>query len=222
MTEKKLQPEIVYEDRDILVCYKPAGLPVQTAGLGTKDLMSVLLTMLREREENGTLPSLYVVHRLDQPVQGLLVLARSKKAAAGLSAQAQDGRMEKEYLARVCAAPDMLTAGKEKELTDWLVHDRKKNVSCVAEKGCNGAKEARLSFTPVHDDLVRIRLYTGRHHQIRVQMAHAHMPLLGDRKYGTDTSLQFPALCAASLSFCHPRTGKRMTFSVKEEQILFR
>lgn len=282
---------ILYEDKDILVCHKAAGVPVQSAGVGTKDLESILLNYLRERQqaERGDkagkgrsdsqgLPYLGIVHRLDQPVEGILVFAKNKKAAAGLSRQISDGRMKKVYLAVCCVdkgsdsvdkSPDLSAgrsgkaasvsagsfeseSGKESEggadkkktektekaekaethLTDWLKKDARTNTSSVVSRDTPGAKKAELEYCVLQERtirgkeyaLVRIRLLTGRHHQIRVQMANAGLPLYGDRKYNVrqqeycipeydremGNSLK---LCAAELTFRHPGTGKEMHFS---------
>lgn len=217
---------IIYEDSDILVCHKEAGLPVQSARPGQKDLESMLLTYLREKEDADHVPYLAVVHRLDQPVEGLLVFARNKKAAAGLSRSVQDGRMKKTY--RALCVPDRNFYKKvddiprEGTLRDYLVKDSRTNLSRVAEPGTKGAREAVLDFRVLRagDDsgtggrvLLEINLHTGRHHQIRVQLSHAHLPIAGDRKYGnSETELPFPALCAYRIEFPHPRTGKRLSF----------
>ena len=245
--------KIIYEDSAVLVCFKPAGLPVQSAGLRTQDLEHQLLSYLSAEEtvsaKNGE-TGLFVVHRLDQPVQGLAVFAKTAGAAAELNRQNQGQEMKKEYLALVYPEADAAgqsSCGEEgrlpgavMQLEDWLLRDGRTNRSTVVPAGTRGAKKARLSFTDVTGDpaydgggnreismvsrLMKIRLYTGRHHQIRVQLSHAGFPIIGDRKYGDDTSslLRFPALCAYHLSFTHPRTGERMDFALKAEEIRFR
>lgn len=175
--------EILFEDRELLVCRKPAGLPVQSASFGTKDMVSMLRTYLAEKGAKGGVPYVGVVHRLDQPVEGVIVFAKNQKSAAGLSAQAADGRMEKVYQAVVLGNP-----GPEGHLTDWLLKDGRTNTSRVVEPGTKGAKKAELSYRTLAEKdgktLVEIRLHTGRHHQIRVQFAKMGTPLWGDRKYG--------------------------------------
>lgn len=221
--------EIIYEDGQILVCKKEAGLPVQSGRVQTMDLESMLRNHLRENHHDGKEPYLGIVHRLDQPVEGLLVFAKTKKAAASLSAQVQDGRMEKIYLA-VAA----ISSGKLREegvLENWLVRDNRTNSSRIVEKKIAGAKSARLKYEILQrrgipgggeEALVQIRLFTGRHHQIRVQMAGAGMPLVGDRKYGPSAATEKEmtekkkkislALCARTIRFIHPATGRRMEF----------
>lgn len=246
---------IEYEDRDVLVIYKEAGLPVQSGRTWRKDLVSGLKNHLAQRMgTSGPLPGmsgepyLGIVHRLDQPVEGLLVFAKTPQSAARLSAQAAGGgmrapgkdmsasrEMEKAYQALVC--PDAVSyplaiegMKKEVRLVDWLGRDRSTNMAFIALEGEKDAKRAELTFRTVwiRDSraLLEIHLYTGRHHQIRIQMAHAHMPILGDRKYGIgmeghtedrdhgDDKKPPLCLCASNLSFIHPTTKKRMNFSV--------
>lgn len=240
---------ILYEDKEILVCRKSSGIAVQSARLGEKDLVSILNNHLAEqakmREASGNgakkkkaaggagFEPIRVIHRLDQPVEGVLVFAKTKKAAAGLSKQVTDGTMKKTYQAVCCVTEEgrkwLEDAAKWHTLTDYLVKDTRTNTSSVTEKGRKDAKEARLSFriaARLGDlALAEIELDTGRHHQIRVQMAHAGLPLYGDvkyhaawRQYVTDG----PALCASRLEFVHPTTGKRMAFETKPEREIFK
>lgn len=213
--------KILYEDGQILVCVKPAGIPVQSASVGTKDMVSILRNYRMEKERE-----LYVglVHRLDQPVQGVMVFAKTKAAAADLSRQVSDGRMKKQYLAVVCGKP----AEKEGVLVDYLLKDGRTNTSSIVKKETKGAKRAELSYRIVREmqgfALAQINLVTGRHHQIRVQMAGAGMPLAGDRKYnrgeGADAS-KYVALAAHRLEFFHPVTGKKLCFEEEPEGELF-
>lgn len=225
------QNRILHEDNDIIVCHKPAGIATQTARVGQADMVSEIANYLTEkREGGGKSPYVGVVHRLDQPVEGILVFAKNKPAAADLSRQAAGEDMEKEYLALVCGR-DMRRSG---ELTDYLLKEGKTNTSRVVPMEVKGAKEARLSYEVLWEKppeaLVKICLYTGRHHQIRVQMANAGMPLLGDHKYAGEEALALSerrgirqtALCAYRLSFIHPKTGQRMRFEIKPEGAAFR
>ncbi len=215
-------PVIVYEDSDIIVCEKEAGVPVQSARIGTKDMVSILKNYRSTSENISGEPYIGVVHRLDQPVQGLLVFAKTKEAAASLSAQAAGDGMKKYYLAVVCGEA-LCTEG---ELTDYLLKDGKTNSSRVVKEGTKDAKKAKLSYRILNRKnnlaLVEIRLFTGRHHQIRVQMANAGMPLYGDQKYGAGTAAPgILALCAYKLSFKHPGTGKTMEFSCRPKGSIF-
>lgn len=229
---------ILYEDKDIIVCHKPAGIATQTARVGQADMASEITNYLKDaRPDSKKLIYVRVVHRLDQPVEGILVFAKNKATAAALSKQAAGERMEKEYLAVVCGK-EIPQSG---ELTDYLVKDGRTNTSRIVPPEVKDAKRAVLEYEvleqklPEEDDpcrlaLVRIRLHTGRHHQIRVQMANAGMPLLGDHKYADDVTLAMTkrlgtkeiALCASRLAFDHPGTGERMQFQITPEGAAFR
>lgn len=250
--------KILYEDKDLLVCHKPAGIATQTARIGQADMASEMENYLARNlpqgiaNNNSARPHIHVIHRLDQPVEGILVFAKQASAAAALSTQAAGEGMEKEYLALVS---DQRGEGERKQsgtLTDYLIKDGKINTSRVVPPEIKGAKEARLQYEILQEEspevlfpakrntaegeterryaLVRIRLYTGRHHQIRVQMANAGMPLLGDRKYADQAAVALSenlgireiALCAYRLSFCHPKTGERLHFEIMPEGAAFR
>lgn len=204
--------KIIYEDAQLIVCEKPAGLAVQNASFGKKDLESMVRTHLAEKGGKAN-PYLGIVHRLDQPVQGLVVFAKSPKAAADLSRQVQDGTMKKEYLAVVCGKLPQ----KKGTLEHYLKKDAKKNTSAVVSKNVPGAKRAVLDYEVLEEtgsrQLVKISLHTGRHHQIRVQMAASGAPLYGDRKYNPDADGQDGlALCANHLVLKHPANGKMAEF----------
>lgn len=215
--------EILFEDKQVLVLYKPAGIPVQSGRVGTKDLVSMVKNYLAG--ESRREPYVGLVHRLDQPVEGLIVFAKTRQAAADLSAQAAGHEMKKEYLAVVCGIPK----NEEGTLRDLLIKEREGNRSRIARPGESGAREAALTYRVLAKKeeraLLRIRLLTGRHHQIRVQMAHAGFPLYGDNKYNPDFSdteyrVQ-PALCAAGLAFQNPTTQKRSEFEIVPRNPIF-
>lgn len=213
---------ILYEDEELVVIHKPAGLPSQTKRLGQKDAASLLKNYLAEK---GETPYAAFINRLDQPVEGILLAAKTKDAAASLSAQLARHEIEKYYRAVVfCGNGRPLTEGMEEELADYLKKDGKTNMSFVVKKEESGAKRAVLQYRVlrVKDDLAElsIRLMTGRHHQIRVQMAHAGLPIEGDRKYGRCGEGNI-ALCAAGLSFCHPKTGKKIEVGTEPKHPLF-
>lgn len=209
---------ILYEDNDLIVVEKPAGVPVETSRIGLADMVSLLRNHLAV--PGGKVPYLGMVHRLDQPVQGVMVFARNQKAAGNLSAQIAKGEMEKTYLAVVNGQ-----AREQASLTDYLLKDGRTNTSRIVPKGTKGAKEARLSYERMANtetlSLVRIHLFTGRHHQIRVQMAGAGLPLYGDQKYNPNPVGTSVALCAYQLTFRHPSTGKKLTFSCTPAQEIF-
>jgi len=205
---------ILAEKEDFLVVYKPAGLAVQTAALTGDDIEHFL------KREGKTV--LAPVNRLDQPVEGLVLFAKNSKAAAFLSAQLSDGRMEKEYL----AACDGLPKENYAEAVDYLLTDKRTNLSKTVPPGTKGAKKAVLSYTLLETQedisLLKVRLVTGRHHQIRCQLANLKLPICGDMKYNTYFKGKgFPALCAFRLSFIDPGSKKKVSFSVSPENPVF-
>lgn len=221
--------DILYEDKDIIVCHKKPGIATQTSRLGEPDMLSILKNYLR---------SSYIglIHRLDQPVEGILVFAKTKEAAAGLSAQNEGETMSKKYYAAIAQEGEIR---EEAVLVDFLMKSGRENISKVVDKEVKGARRSELSYRIVKSlqqengqrtALVRVKLGTGRHHQIRVQMANAGMPLLGDTKYGSEKSkclsmdmgIKSVALCAYDLEFVHPKTGKKMNFMIEPSGNAFR
>lgn len=239
--------KIIYEDKDIIVCHKMAGLPVQTGKIGVQDLVSELKNYLAKTQQGKSpqtakQPYLGVVHRLDQPVEGVILFAKNQAAAGALSKQLTTGIMNKCYYAVAAGLPENENA--KGVLTDYLIKDNKTNSSSVVSKelvmGGNipkDAKESKLEYSFIKKAgdgdktyaLYDIHLLTGRHHQIRVQMANAGMPLLGDRKYGgeisekisTKLNVKNVALCAYKLEFTHPVTKKKMEFKIVPEGKIF-
>ena len=216
---------LLYEDSSVIVCHKPAGLAVQTNRIGSPDLASLLKNHLSQTSAGKTgspkSPYLAVIHRLDQPVEGLLVFAKTPKAAKELNRQLTSSGFGKHYLAVVRGCPQP----REGTLEDYMVKDGRINTSRICAKGTPGAKCARLSYRVRETDgdtsLVEIRLDTGRHHQIRVQMAHLGCPLIGDRKYGAPGPGEKEStgplkLCAYKLEFAHPEGGRKMEFVLEE------
>ena len=185
--------EIIYSDRDLAVCIKPVGL----------DSEHDIPVMLKEALGGDVFP----IHRLDKNVGGVMVYARTKQAAAVLSKAVQDGQMVKEYVAMVHGTPP--------ETGDWedlLFKDSGKNKVFVVKKERRGVKKARLEFRRLsagEESLVRIRLHTGRSHQIRVQFSSRGFPLVGDHKYGSRDEKQAPMLFSCCLSFPWKGQGKR-------------
>ena len=214
----------LYEDDELLVINKDAGTPVQAGKMRIMDLEGIIKRELYMRNPKGGEPYLGIVHRLDQPVEGVLVIAINPKAAAALSKQVTDGTMKKHYLALVCGKP----SEKEGTLVDYIQKDGRSNTSIVVPIGTKDAKRSELNYKVLKENeetaLLEIELLTGRHHQIRVQMANAGWPLYGDTKYNPafaeTTGYVQTALCAYKLSFVHPRTGKRMEFSIEPDNLL--
>lgn len=186
--------EILFSDRDIVLCVKPVGLDSEIQ-------MPAAL-----KETLGG--EIYPVHRLDKNVGGVMVFARTQAAAAGLSKAIQEGKLIKEYVA--------LVHGNPPESGDWedlLWKDSRKNKVFVVKRMRGGVKKARLEFTRLtsgEESLVRIRLHTGRSHQIRVQFASRGYPLVGDHKYGARDNVPAPMLYSCKLTF--PHKGKRLEF----------
>ena len=238
---KDVRECILYEDKDILVCHKPAGIAVQSGRVGSMDLESLLKNYIAQKKP-GKIPYLAVIHRLDQPVEAVLVFALNPKAAAALNRQMTMGEISKTYLAvtdvkRESVLQKESTDTKEEEkvqmicLTDWLCKDNKTNSSSVVPAGTAGGKKAVLYYKILESRevqgqkrcMVQVRLETGRHHQIRVQLSHAGMPLVGDRKYNpVKNSREALALCSIQLEFTHPESGKKMKFQVAPTGTAFR
>lgn len=195
---------ILYEDRDICVCIKPCGIVSEEGGL--PDRLS---------DELGG--KFFCVHRLDKAVGGVMVYARNERAAASLSKQTAERRMEKQYLAVI---PDGLE-GDEGVLEDLLYRDKAKNKSFVVKRMRRGVKDARLDYRVLERRdglaLVRVKLHTGRSHQIRCQLASRRCPILGDVKYGSSVRREKIALWSASIAFEHPAKRQRMEFSAMPE-----
>lgn len=206
------KPNILYEDMQILVAVKEAGVAVQSASIGQADMESRIKTWLagttRER-----VPYLGIVHRLDQPVEGLVIFARTRQAAADLSRQLTRNHIKKWYLAVV---EKELPPGEERTLEDYLKKNRQQ--ATVTEASDPSAKKAVLSYRVLASQkgrsLLMIRLETGRFHQIRCQLSHRGMPVAGDVRYGGTKACggKTIALCAWKLGFKHPETGREMTF----------
>ena len=214
---KKL--DIIYEDNDIILVHKLAGVATQTKRLGQQDMESLLKNY---RVQKGEPPYVGIVHRLDQPVEGIMMFAKNQKAAASLSKQVQQHMIGKYYYAITEHIPEE----KKGVLEDYLVTDKKANVTRVLEvdeiekiKNFQDVKKAKMEYevVDIKEDktLIRLKLHTGRQHQIRVQMAHMGCPLVGDSKYGDGASRNGLALCSYCLEFRHPETGKEMKFFVK-------
>lgn len=191
--------DILYSDRNIIVCIKPVGLDSE------QEVPSAL------KEQFGG--EIFPIHRLDKNVGGVMVYARTKQAAAELSKAVQEGTMVKEYVAMVHGTPP--------ESGDWedlLWKDSKKNKVFVVKRQRGGVKKARLEFTRLiagETSLVRIRLHTGRSHQIRVQFSSRGFPLVGDHKYGSRDEKTAPMLFSCCITF--PYRGEIRRFDALPE-----
>lgn len=221
------QLNIIYEDEDIILCHKLAGVATQTKRLGQQDMESLLKNY---RVKKGEPPYIGVVHRLDQPVEGIMVFAKNQKAAASLSKQVQQHVIGKYYYAVSNSVPS-LTEGV---LEDYLLTDKKTNFTQVVEVNDDKwsatdlpkeIKKAKLEYKVVgikgNKTLFDIKLHTGRQHQIRVQMSHMGCALIGDSKYGDAQSREGLALCSYRLEFLHPKTNKKMEFEIQPQGKVF-
>ena len=203
---------VLYEDNHLLVVEKPANVPVQADASGDEDLLTACKGYIKEKYQKPGEVYLGLVHRLDRPVGGVMVFARTSKAAARLTEQFSAHKALKRYAAVVeGVAPG---AGR---LTDWLRKDESTNTTSVVLAGASGAKEARLSFRTLAREkglsLLDVSLQTGRPHQIRVQLSHAGLPIRGDQRYNPDARVgEQIRLWAYALTIAHPTLKEPMTF----------
>ena len=209
MGDGKVMINIIYEDNHLLVVEKPINVPVQADKSGDEDLLTMLKKYLKEKYNKPGEVYLGLVHRLDRPVGGVMVFAKTSKAASRLSKQVQKHEFKKIYMAVI--------EGKVSEsgtFKDKLKKDEKTNITRVSEDG----KEAELSYSLIgfinNLSLVRISLKTGRSHQIRVQFASRKIPLYGDQKYNPNAVKDQIALFASRLEFKHPVTKEVMSFEL--------
>lgn len=210
--------DVIYEDGYITVCVKEAG--VLSEEDNNKRSMPRLL---KERYANESKKDVYTVHRLDKNVGGVMLFARTQKAASILTAAIRERDFLKEYIAVVYGAlPE-----KEGVFNDLLFHDASQNKTYTVKKMHKGVREATLHYECVcslqHGEktlsLVKVKLDTGRTHQIRVQFASRRLPLVGDGRYGSGDKGDRPALWAHHIAFIHPKTGKPMDFKVSPPNI---
>ncbi len=204
--------KILHEDNEIIVAVKERGLLSEESE--TKPNMVTELKKITGGE-------IFPVHRLDKEVGGVIVYAKTKKAASELSKQVVERTMEKTYLALCEGVPEE----KSGVLEDLLFFDKAKNKSYTVKKERKGVKKAVLTYEGVESKngrtLLKVRLMTGRTHQIRVQFASRKMPLVGDRRYGSKAESKVIALWSFSLSFIHPKTGERVEFSESSDENVF-
>ena len=203
--------EIIYQDKDIIVCVKPAGVLSTDEPGGVPELVR---TALGDPNAN-----VRTVHRLDQTVSGLMVLARRSKAASELSRQIREGGFEKEYVAVIHGKPSK----DQDQLRDLLLRNKQERKTYIVTEPGKDVQEAILDYRVLNraEDLsrVRIRLHTGRTHQIRVQFSGRGWPLVGDRKYGNPVETCNIALWSYRLAFNHPYSGKPMEFILEPPEI---
>lgn len=212
-----MRPVILYEDKEIIVCEKKPGMPVQSDRSLDMDLLNQIRNYLHEQSGQQ---ELYVglVHRLDRPVGGVIVFAKTPQAAKELSRQVQAREIKKEYLCIVEKDLSEQVGAGSVTLEDYMVKDAKNNISKIVPSTQKGSKRASLSYEVLEvcdgRSLLKVELHTGRHHQIRLQMATHVAGLLGDRKYNAKGSTvpgnTGVALYAHALTLVHPKTKKMM------------
>lgn len=211
---------ILYEDNHCLAVLKPARLLVAGDQTGDPSLLEEAREYLRLKYAKPGNVYLGLVHRLDRPVSGVVLFARTSKAAGRLSAQFRENRVDKVYQAVVEGHPALPAA----ELVDWVYKDTATNVVEVVPSGTAGSRECRLSYRQLRAGagwtLLEVVPVTGRSHQIRVQLAEQGMPIVGDRKYGARRGLAGAiALHAAELRFEHPTRGERIVVSAAAPEL---
>ena len=210
---------VIYEDNHIIVVEKIVNIPSQGDKTGDVDMLSSIKDYLREKYQKPGNVYLGLIHRLDRPVGGVMVFAKTSKAAARLSEQVREKAFQKEYL--------VVVNGKMKsqkgEWKDWLFKNERANMSKVVSEGTKNAKQASLEYEvlkyneEINLSVVRVKLHTGRHHQIRVQFSSRGHSIYGDQKYGGRGHGKQIALWAYRLTIFHPITKEEMTFQVLPE-----
>lgn len=228
--------EYIYEDEDIIICHKPAGIATEGAGPGKMDLVSQVRNYLtRKSRQEGKKGPAYVgtVYRLDQPVEGVVVIGKNKKATSSLAEQIKKHTTDKYYYA-LCFGN---VEPREGHVENYLGRREDSGLAVIVSEEekvrliGGDVKKAELDYEVLSSDertsLLKIKLLTGRFHQIRVQMAGLGYPIIGDTKYGNEESLQYSeekgikTVCLAcyKFGFKHPTTGKRVFFEIKPEFI---
>lgn len=218
--------DILYEDEYMLACVKPYGVPSQADKSNDEDMISILKNYIFEKSDSDEEPYLAVIHRLDKPVGGVMIFAKTKEAAARLSDMMQEGEITKYYQAVVTGElPDY-----DGELTDYMIRDAKTNTSKIVPKGTKGAKKATLYYEVLDVfetnegvySYVLIELETGRHHQIRAQLANQGCGLWGDTKYNpifAKTKRRYfqIGLYSSRIELVHPFTDEELVFKAEPE-----
>ena len=212
--------KILFEDNHIIVVEKPVNIPSQADKTGDEDMLTIIKKYLIKKYNKPGDAYLGLVHRLDRPTGGVMVFAKTSKAASRLSEQVREKKFEKEYL--------VIVDGKlEKEtgiFEDYMIKNEQKNVSKIVDSKTKNAKIAKLEYEVIKYNeetnlsVVKVKLYTGRHHQIRVQFASRNHSVYGDQKYGTRGRGKQLCLWAYKLSFFHPISKEKMTFDTYPEK----
>lgn len=211
--------KVLYEDNHLIAVFKPAGVLVQGDATGDKCLMDEVKEYLKEKYKKTGNVFLGLLHRLDRPVSGIVLFAKTSKGASRLSEQIRNHEFKKEYHA---LAEGKLKSAKG-ELKNFLQYDEKTKKATIYDTKMGEAQAAELSYEVVggakNGTLVKIELKTGRHHQIRAQMAHLGHPLVGDKKYGAKTPYREGeiALCATKITFQTATGGETKTVEIETD-----
>lgn len=204
--------DILYEDNHVIVVLKPQNVPSQADESGDKDMLTMVKEYIKEKYNKPGNVYVGLVHRLDRPTGGVMVFAKTSKAAARLTEQFKNKEAEKTYFAVVCGTLKV----KQTKLVNYLLKDEKNNIVKVVPMATTGAKRAELDYTVLEEkdgfSLLKVKLKTGRGHQIRVQLSTIGNPIYGDQKYGKDMPKANLNLFAVELKFKHPTTGDTMVF----------
>lgn len=206
--------KVIYEDNHIIVVEKTPNIPSQSDKTGDIDMLTIVKQYIKEKYNKPGNVYLGLVHRLDRPVGGIMIFAKTSKAAGRLSEQIRNKTFRKKYLAVV----DGKIEKQKGVLEDYLYKDERNNMSKVVSKDKKNAKLAKLDYEVITYNevkklsLVKINLHTGRHHQIRVQLSHFGHSIFGDQKYGTRGQGKQIALWAYELTIHHPISKEEITF----------
>lgn len=206
--------KVLYEDNHIIVVEKPPNIPSQGDKTGDMDMLTIIKEYIKRTYQKPGNVYLGLIHRLDRPVGGVMVFAKTSKAAARLSEEVRSKQFEKTYLAVI----DGKMEQPKGILEDYLLKNGQKNTSKVVPEGTKNAKKAILDYEvegyveEINLSVLKIKLHTGRHHQIRVQLASRNHSIYADQKYGARGRGKQIALWAYELSFHHPITKEKMTF----------
>lgn len=215
-----MELNVLYEDNHLLMVEKPINIPVQEDSSGDKDFLTMCKEYIKVNENKPGNVYLAMVHRLDRPVGGAMVFAKTSKASSRLSDQVRQKKFDREYLAVTVSQP----VHPETTLTDYLYKDRKENKSYVVDKGVRDSKFAKLMYKQLATEegytLLSVKLDTGRSHQIRVQLAHNGTPIYGDQKYNEEESVpgQQIALWSHKLTVEHPTKKEPITVTSRPPQ----
>mgnify|MGYP005801084035 CR=1 FL=1 len=206
--------KVIYEDNHIIVVEKPVNIPSQGDKTGDVDMLSIIKDYIKEKYNKPGNVYLGLIHRLDRPVGGVMIFAKTSKAAARLSEQVREKIFQKTYLVVVNGNMEE----KKGSLEDYLLKNERKNMSKVVKEGTKNSKYALLDYEvlkynqEINLSVLRIDLHTGRHHQIRVQLSSRNHSIYGDQKYGGRGHGKQIALWAYSLKVVHPITKEEMVF----------